>query len=54
MVGDNRAMAMLLWWWLKINEIEEFFGLTFECMGNDIRSKKNTLKPVFDQSISFG
>ena len=32
----------------------EFFGLILIWMGNAIRSKKNTLKTVFDQSIPLG
>ena len=30
-----------------------FFGVTFICMGNAIKSKKNTLKTIFDQIFKF-
>ena len=38
----------------KNEKMEEFLGLIFICMGNALRSKKNTLKTVLDQSIPLG
>ena len=34
--------------------MEEFFGLTFICMGNAIRSKKNTPKPFLTSPSPWG
>ena len=38
----------------KNENLRKFFDLTFICMGNAIRSKKNTSKTGFDQSIPMG
>ena len=44
------ASHVEVWWLLKMKNLG-IFGLTFICMGNAIRFKKNTSKTVFNQSI---